>query len=419
MRIPCARIPCAAVLVFAACATTYRDPLILAERARMRGDLAAALSTLDAVPVRNARYPEARARALRIERQLRNCQELLLQGLYLRTEWRDQEAIEAFVAARATWPQMPGIEDLIEATRARMRVFGSQGLAADAHSSWAGTPHESLPPLPAGPAARAVVAAKPVALAARAPKVERPPRGGKGSDAPDEQAPATAARAAPEAGSSPAPEAEPGLVLEANPDEWRGPEARAESSAASPQAASPPAETTSAATPPAATLPPGGEIPLADAGRARSESFPRPGEDDGSLPAAPLAEPAALAAPPAKGSRNGPRPPGPEPTANDEVGRQLGSIEARFEHGDSEEAMLALEKLARLHPGDRRVGARAARVLHQRALLRYGRGDLRAAIEDWRRALRSDPSLEEARALLTLAEQELNKRRAKEEKAGG
>ncbi|MFY9342685.1 MAG: hypothetical protein WAT39_09360, partial [Planctomycetota bacterium] len=63
------------VLFAAACATRPADPFLVAERALARHDLAAALQAYDGVPVDHGRYPEARAAALAVERDMRQSHE--------------------------------------------------------------------------------------------------------------------------------------------------------------------------------------------------------------------------------------------------------------------------------------------------------------------------------------------------------
>ena len=52
-----------------------------------------------------------------------------------------------------------------------------------------------------------------------------------------------------------------------------------------------------------------------------------------------------------------------------------------------------------------------ARVLHQRALLRYGQGFLEGAVEDWKRVLELRGKHRQAQAFLKAAETELKLRR--------
>lgn len=78
----------------------------------------------------------------------------------------------------------------------------------------------------------------------------------------------------------------------------------------------------------------------------------------------------------------------------------LVAVEARLGRGELELAVIDLLELARRFPGDARVQSRLARVLHQRALLRYGQGALTTAIADWERVLQIQPENRVVRAML-------------------
>jgi hypothetical protein len=75
----------------------------------------------------------------------------------------------------------------------------------------------------------------------------------------------------------------------------------------------------------------------------------------------------------------------------DVVAPVLVEIEARLLRGDLAGAIDELSVLAQRHPGEARVRVRLARLLHQRALLRYGEGHVVGAIDDWRQVLQLDP----------------------------
>lgn len=89
-------------------------------------------------------------------------------------------------------------------------------------------------------------------------------------------------------------------------------------------------------------------------------------------------------------------------SAADEDAISLGlvAVETRLARGELELAVLDLLELARRHPIDFRVQDRLARVLHQRALLRYGQGALAAALADWERVITIQPDNRVVRALL-------------------
>ena len=114
-----ARVAAAATL--AACATAPVDPFDRGEAALARRDLPDALSSFDCVPVGHARYPDARAKAMVVERDLRRCHEAVHEALRLRAEWRDHAALAALQRAHEAWPAMPGLDGLIAATEARCR----------------------------------------------------------------------------------------------------------------------------------------------------------------------------------------------------------------------------------------------------------------------------------------------------------
>jgi tetratricopeptide (TPR) repeat protein len=78
--------------------------------------------------------------------------------------------------------------------------------------------------------------------------------------------------------------------------------------------------------------------------------------------------------------------------------------------GRFDDAVSDLLGLYRQRPEDLRVRLRLARVLHQRALLRYGQGSVVSAITDWQRVVELDPSAEDARRLLQLAQREQTSR---------
>jgi len=110
-------------LLFTACQTVPQDPFGDAQAALQHGDLLTALVALDQIPVGHPCYPEARAAAGGVERQMRKSHELLLGGLWLRSEWRDEEAILSFQRAQSVWPAIPGVSELIAATQSRMQLF--------------------------------------------------------------------------------------------------------------------------------------------------------------------------------------------------------------------------------------------------------------------------------------------------------
>ncbi|HEB53379.1 MAG TPA: hypothetical protein ENI87_09015 [bacterium] len=113
-------------LLASACVVPPDDPFERGEFAVQRDDLLMALHAFDAVPVAHPRYPDARAAAVAVEQRMRRCQELLLEALMLRGEWRDEEALEALRRAQVQWPSQPGLQRWIDATEQRLALFGSR-----------------------------------------------------------------------------------------------------------------------------------------------------------------------------------------------------------------------------------------------------------------------------------------------------
>lgn len=263
------------------CASTPSDPYSGAEIAVLQGDLLKALTLYDAVPPGHPRYPEARTCAQAVERRMRKSQELMLEGLLLRTEWRDEEAILAFERARRIWPAVAGAEALIEATRGRLNALDLADRTASSQRSTALEPWtiSTEPVIPASP-------------------------GGETSDPPGD---------------------------------------------------------------------PGGEVP-------------DPGADSPETPA------------------KGPR---------DEISRMLREVENRMSRGEWESSLADLEVWIERYGEDARLKQRLARLLHQRALLRYGQGFLEAALADWHRVQKLDPEAKQVVQFMAAAraEMEMRKRR--------
>jgi tetratricopeptide (TPR) repeat protein len=122
-------------LLLAACASTPADPVANAQLAIDRGDLYAALMSLDEVPPPSPRYAEARALASAIERRMRRSHELLVRGLDYRGEHRDDEAQRCFEEALSIWPELEAGKQLLAATRGRkdalaIRSAGDAGRGA-------------------------------------------------------------------------------------------------------------------------------------------------------------------------------------------------------------------------------------------------------------------------------------------------
>lgn len=180
----------------AGCALAPSDPFVAAERALRRDDLLGALRAYDTVPVAHPRYPDARAAAVEIELRMRRCQELILEALLLRGEWRDRDALATLQRAREQWPTAPSLQAWVDATERRLALFGSRqhGSSPAAKVTAGATP---VPLLAAH--ALVVVAAPPAADDAPAdepaPPAQRPPH----AEADGSFAPEAGDRAAPPA----------------------------------------------------------------------------------------------------------------------------------------------------------------------------------------------------------------------------
>lgn len=301
-------------LVAAACAVPPRDPFARATWSLQHGDLGGALIAYDSVPVAHARYPDARAGAIAVERSMRRCHELLLDALLMRSEWRDQDALAMFERAKALWPKLPGIDGWILATRQRLRSLPAASPLAEVSPvdsepipvPWI----ESTEPLPA-----------PLPSPATSPEPARSPASTDilaGTQAP------------PLAESSPGSASVPSSMAAAGPGEV---------------AVEPPAP------------------------------------------------------PPAAGSST----PALSTAGNDPVALGLVDVEAKLRGGQMQLAVTSLIGLADRFPSDARVRVRLARLLQQRALLRYGEGALQEAIGDWRRVLDLEPANEGVRRMLGAA----------------
>ncbi len=319
----------------AACAVPPRDPFARANWSLQRGDLGGALIAYDSVPVAHARYPDARAGAIAVERSMRRCHELLLEALLMRSEWRDQDALAMFERAQALWPQLPGVDGWIAATRQRLRSLPAASPLAEVSAvdsepipvPWIEIAEpRPVPLLPADGIPGQVVAPAPE------PTVE-----------PVE----------PTAMPSPQPTAMP-----------------------SPQPATPPAAAQAAAP---AAAPDSAEVRLPEprADVATNEPSPAPVEE---RPAPPLSA-----------------------AGNDPVALGLVDVESKLRSGQLQLAVTSLIGLSDRFPGDTRVRVRLARLLQQRALLRYGEGAVPEAIADWKRVLELEPTNEGVRRMLGAA----------------
>ena len=277
-----------ALLLLAGCVAPPQDPFDRAEFELARDDLLGALHAYDAVPSSHPRYPDARAAAVGLEVRMRRCQELLLEGLRLRSEWRDEEALQQFHRAAEQWPDEPGLEQWIAVTEQRVVTFGRAAAPT---------------PPPAAPAAEVV---------SRAPQ-------GAGV-----------------------------------------------------------AERATAPAAPASTRP--------------ASRSPEKADVPGGAAVEVASEPASS-------------------TASPEVHAALRSLDVLRERGQQQQVLSQLEALAKQFPHDPRVTRRLASLLHQRALLRYGRGELATAVADWSHVLLLAPAHRAAQQMLARARAELQSAR--------
>lgn len=97
-------------------------------------------------------------------------------------------------------------------------------------------------------------------------------------------------------------------------------------------------------------------------------------------------------------------------TEETRVARQLQAVKGHLDRGEMEQAMDLLETLKLEFPDNAAIASRFARLLHQRALVRYGSGFLEGAIEDWKRLLKLQPTHRQTAAFLRAAETELKLR---------
>ena len=299
-------------LVAAACAVPPRDPFARANWALQRGDLGGALIAYDSVPVAHARYPDARAGAIAVERSMRRCHELLLEALLMRSEWRDQDALAMFERAQALWPKLPGVDGWIAATRQRL------------HSLPAASPLAEV----------SAVDSEPIPV----PWIE-------------------------------IAEPRPVPLLTAE---------------GSPNPVVPPAPASAIAVAVAPTMPAEVSVPAPAGSVVHSPEPPSGTATDIPVPA-PAVEPPLSAA------------------GNDPVALGLVDVESKLRSGQMQLAVTSLIGLSDRFPGDARVRVRLARLLQQRALLRYGEGAVPEAIVDWQRVLDLEPSNEGVRRMLGAA----------------
>jgi tetratricopeptide (TPR) repeat protein len=269
---------CLLLLLATSCHSAAFDPvaeldaLDRAQAALDQGELALALCAFDEVEVVDPRYATARLNAAAVEQRLFRQQELVLLGLHLRSEWRDDEAIAVFTEALVSWPEDLHTQQLLRGTVERRRLL------------------------------------------ARSRAIDLAPAEVPAIGAPFE--------AAVEPGAPPAPAAETAAALHLEV-----------------------------------------ESPMS-----------------------------------VEATRVGP---------DDLIGGKLVRLEERLQRGELDSVLAEFAAMQQKWPGDPRVCGRLARLLLQRGLLHYGRGQLDAAIADWRRAQALDPQLAGLPMLIELATREL------------
>lgn len=87
---------------------------------------------------------------------------------------------------------------------------------------------------------------------------------------------------------------------------------------------------------------------------------------------------------------------------------RLGQAQAALRGGRLEAALRILEELTRTHPKSTEAHDLWIRVLHQRALLHYGQGELALAIEAWGKLLAAQPDHAQAQQFHGAARSELD-----------
>ena len=365
-----------ALLLGTACNIPPKDPFAEAERALRRNELLQALQAYDAVPVAHIRYPDARAAAGDVEQRMRRCHELILEALRLRSEWRDDEALEALQRARQHWPQQPSLDSWIAATEKRMQLFAERAAPAS-------TPMDVMPSAPMVEVARVGRPQLPVSS---------PPGDAEVADPAAEQSSTGGAHQAklPSQSSEPAPVVmrDPVEIPAVNVPQPMLPGASGKPMTTRSDVAvgeSADAKPTSLQVDPAAERPKpgGGDLPSGGAS-AVTAVVPETVASDSNQPSSA-----------AKSKRL--------PTREDPVVLGLVAVEGRLSRGELALAVRDLIELSRRFRDDVRVNRRLSRLLHQRALMSYGQGAVAAAVTDWRRVLEIEPGNRVVQKLLDRA----------------
>jgi tetratricopeptide (TPR) repeat protein len=121
-----------AMAVLAGCQSVPADPLRTASRHAETGRFLEALQALDRLPPSHADYTQARTLAQALERRIRTSQEKVLEGLSLRAEWRDVEAVRCFEEALEIWSHVVAARGLKSATENRIAALAADEAARQA-----------------------------------------------------------------------------------------------------------------------------------------------------------------------------------------------------------------------------------------------------------------------------------------------
>jgi len=368
------------VLMFGACNIPPKDPFVAAERALASNDLLEALQAYDAVPVKHARYPDARAAAGDVEQRMRRCHELILEALMLRAEWRDAEALETLQRATDHWPGQPSLRLWIAATEKRLRLFGDRtGEVADPVTTTPAAPlieiakagqqkpsgvvmSHGVPAPVAAPNETVAAAPAPIEVPSRGP-LPMVPLEPKTTDPVEPVATSGGADAGTQEKPEPVASGEVVAPTQSKPVALVEPEAGSVTPVVPAQPVASKPET-------ATTVEQGGAVVAPEGAKTA---------------AAPAAKPRRL------------------PMSQDPVALGMVSVEAALGRGELTVAVRDLIELARRFPDDARVNRRLGRLLHQRALMHYGSGAVAAAVADWRRVLKIEPDNKRVKRLLARA----------------
>ena len=119
--------PCGIIVscALSGCRVAHVDTLTAAGRHAEDGRFLEALGILDKLPPSHEQYTQARTLAQAFERRIRASQEKVLQGLALRTQWRDEEAVRSFQEALDIWSHVVAARGLKTATENRIAAFAA------------------------------------------------------------------------------------------------------------------------------------------------------------------------------------------------------------------------------------------------------------------------------------------------------